>query len=72
MSLSLRQQEAGAAAAGLAVVASALALQSLSPLEQLPVRRPRVQVDFTASVQCQVLDVLDSVPRGLELGVGAV
>lgn len=41
-------------------------------LEQLPVRRPRVLIDFIASVHCQVFDVLDSVPRGLERRARAV
>lgn len=41
------------------------------PLEQLPIRWPRLLIDLIASVQCQVLDMLDSVPRDLEHGVRA-
>lgn len=48
------------------MMASPLALQSEQPLEQLPVRWPRVLIDFNASVHCQVLNVLYSVLRGLE------
>lgn len=49
-------------------MASPLARQS-EPLEQLPVRQPRVLIDFTAPLQCQVLDVLDSILRRLECGL---
>lgn len=75
LSLSLRQQEARAAAAGMAVMADLFALQSeqsLASLEHLPVRQLRVLTDLTASVQCQVLDVLDSAPRQLKFGVRAI
>lgn len=56
LSLSLRQQEAGAAAAGPGSDGKSIGFCRVSspwqPLEQLPVRWPRVLIDFIASVQC--------------------
>lgn len=39
------------------------------PLQQLPVRWPRVLIDFIAFSSMPSVGLLDSVPRGLECGL---